>query len=101
MPIIRGEESEVRSALVIEEDQPYGLPHLPGPVRIRSLVSRYVRLTEIPAHGVCELYDWIADPGEMVNVASSDSDLLAKARELLLSESVALQDGSRVPFHAA
>lgn len=101
MPIIRDEESDVRNALVVEEDQPYGLPYLPGPVRIRSLVTRKVRLTEIPAHGICELYDRIADPGEIVNLASSDPDLLAKARELLLAESVALQDASRVPFHAA
>jgi arylsulfatase A-like enzyme len=99
--IIRGEAPSVRKALVVEEDQPYGLVDLPGPVRMRTLVTEDVRLTEIPARGIVELYDRRTDPQEIKNVAERDEALLAQSRELLLAEVVALQDGSRVPFHAA
>lgn len=101
VPIMSGDVSSVRDALVVEEDQPYGLASLPGPVRIRTLVGGDVRLTEIPNQGVVELFDLGADPEEARNLATTDPDFLAGARERLLAAIVDLQDGSSVPFHAA
>lgn len=101
MPIVRGEADRVRSAVLVEEDQPYGLSNLPGPIRMRTVVGPDVRLTEIPDRGLTELFDLTRDPDEEHNVSDSDPELLAKAREELLGLVIELQDGTRVPFHAA
>lgn len=101
VPVIQHRSASLRRGLVIEEDQPYGLVDLPGPVRIRTLISPDYRLTEIPGQGIAELFDLMVDPDEVRNIATSDGELLSTAREALLSEIVALQDDSQVPFHAA
>lgn len=102
-PVITGQPGWARSGLVIEEDQPFGLDGLPGPVRMRTLVTDELRLTEIPGHGITECFDLRDDPDEMINLAGSASDdpRVATGREGLLREVVALLDSSQVPFHAA
>lgn len=101
VPVMKGHSRSIRRALIIEEDQPYGLVDLPGPVRMRTLITSDIRLTEIPAQGISELFNLSNDPGETKNLATVDSELLSTAREVLLREIVALQDASQVPFHAA
>lgn len=89
--------------VAIEEDQPFGLDGLPGPVRIRTLVAPGFRITIIPGHGISELYDLAEDPRETDNLAGrpEGADLLARAQGALLEELVRLFDDSSMPFHAA
>jgi arylsulfatase A-like enzyme len=90
-------------ALIIEEDQPFGIDGLPGPVRFRTVVTSDFRLTQVAGKGVVELYDLRSDPLELVNLAHRDEGqaLLATARAALLEQVVLLLDDSIVPFHAA
>jgi arylsulfatase A-like enzyme len=102
-PVLRGEPGPDRHALLVEEDQPFGLDGLSGPVRIRTVITDRLRLTEIAGHGITELYDLIADPHERVNLAdeASAAALLAEGRAEMLAEVLRLIDDSTVPFHAA
>lgn len=101
MPLMKGDTRAVRGAVIVEEDQPYGLVDLPGPVRMRTVITPEFRLTEIPDHQVVELYDRRKDEHEVNNLAGKDPELLTLAREKMLAAIVALQDDSQVPFHAA
>jgi len=102
-PVLRGGAARVREAVLIEEDQPFGLDGLPGPVRIRTVITDRLRLTEISGHGITELYDLQADPGERTNLAAEPAaaELLAEGRAAMLAEVLRIIDDSRVPFHAA
>lgn len=102
VPVLRGEPGPHR-ALLVEEDQPFGLEGLPGPVRFRTVVTNDLRLTQIAGHGVTELYDLRTDPDEMCNLAHSPAaaDLLAEGKAAMLDEVLRLIDDSIVPFHAA
>lgn len=100
---LRGGPGPERAGLLVEEDQPFGLPGLPGPVRIRTIVTPTVRLTEIVDHDVTELYDLRGDPDECDNLAHEPraAQLLAEARAVMLAEVLRCADASTVPFHAA
>jgi arylsulfatase A-like enzyme len=102
VPLMHGEHGP-HEALVIEEDQPFGIEGLPGPVRFRTVVTPDYRFTQIAGQGITELYDLRADPQELVNLASSAdaADLLSSARAALLDQVVRLMDDSVIPFHAA
>ncbi len=102
-PDLRGSEAAHRHALVVEEDQPFGLDGLAGPVRIRTVVTDQLRLTEISGHGVTELYDLAVDPDERDNRAhrAESGELLAAGRAAMLTELIRLADDSTLPFHAA
>lgn len=101
--VVAGDPSEARNAVLIEEDQPFGLDGLPGPVRMRTVVTDRLRLTEIAGHGITELYDLVADPEECVNLAADPAAaaLLAEGRAAMLAEVLRIMDDSTVPFHAA
>ena len=102
-PLVQGQPLTARQRLLIEEDQPFGMDGLPGPVRMRTLVTDQFRLTEIPGHGITELYDLRTDPGESMNLAADPAavKLLAEARREMLDALVELVDSSTLPFHAA
>jgi len=92
-----------REAVLIEEDQPFGIGALGGPVRIRTVVTRDLRLTRIAGSPCAELYDLGLDPGEQVNIAESPeaAQLLARATSIMADELMSVADASVVPFHAA
>lgn len=78
------------TALLIEEDQPFSLPGLPAPVRIRTVISSEGRLTRYVGTQVSELYDHRSDPDELVNLAGTSQgreleyQLSAELGELLV-----------------
>ena len=92
VPLLRGEETVVRDSLVIEEDQPFGLPGLPAPVRMRSILTSTARLTRYFGTSTVELYDHVVDSGELHNVAGDPAyaGLLQELTETMLEEIMAL-----------
>jgi arylsulfatase A-like enzyme len=67
-PLLDGRAATLRSGLLVEEDQPFGVDGLPGPVRMRTLVTEDARLTLYADRPFGELYDRTSDPGEVVNL---------------------------------
>ncbi len=100
-PLLEGGSDSWRRAVLVEEDQPYGLESLPGPVRLRTVVTDALRYTRISGTDVAELYDLRADRDERVNVAASDPDLRHEADAVMVAELMRVVDDSHVPFHAA
>jgi arylsulfatase A-like enzyme len=102
-PLIDERNVPWRTSVLIEEDQPYGLDVLPGPVRIRTVVTDKVRYTRIAGNAGAELYDRQGDPGERVNLAAEpDAEALrTEANAAMVEELMRVADDSRVPFAAA
>lgn len=100
---IRGAGHSGRGAALIEEDQPFGIEGLAGPVRMRTVVTDRLRLTEIAGTGIYELYDLQADPDELHNLAGvpEAAGLLAEGRQVMLEQVLARLDAQTIPFHAA
>lgn len=100
---ISGPGEWARRGLIIEEDQPFGLQDLPGPVRMRTVITPDLRLTEVIHHGISECFDLRADPDETRNLVTEvgDPPLVETGRNAMLREVLELIDSSRVPFHAA
>ena len=65
----RGDNDGItRSAVLVEEDEVFGVEGLPAPVRMRTLVSDSARLTVYAGQPFGELYDLIDDPNETRNL---------------------------------
>jgi arylsulfatase A-like enzyme len=103
LPLMQGTAASWRASILVEEDQPYGLETLPGPVRLRTVITDALRYTRIAGTPISELYDLRADPGEMVNRANDPtaSELLSSATSVMVDELMRVVDDSKVPFHAA
>jgi arylsulfatase A-like enzyme len=103
VPLMNGNAAGWRSAILVEEDQPYGLPTLPGPVRLRTVVTDALRYTRIAGTPISELYDLSADPVEMSNRAEDPAaaPLRETANAVMVDELMRVVDDSKVPFHAA
>jgi hypothetical protein len=102
-PILRGGPDVHRSALLVEEDQPFGLPGLPGPVRMRTVITSEGRLTRYFGTSQAELYDHSADPGELENLAAlpEHRELEQRLTEALVAEMAGLADEGTAPTAAA
>lgn len=100
---LAGHPSFTRRGVLVEEDQPFGLEGLAGPVRMRTLITPMLRMTEIADHGVTELYDLRVDPHESWNIAGDEAAhaLLDQARQEMLAQVLGTLDESSLPFHAA
>lgn len=103
VPLLDGQAEGIRSRLLIEEDQPFGLAGMPGPVRMRTLLTESARLTVYGRSGVRELYDHNSDPDELVNLADEieGRELLHATTRDLADELIELADnGIRPPASA-
>jgi arylsulfatase A-like enzyme len=103
LPVLRGDTQTHRAAVLIEEDQPFGLPALPGPVRMRTVITEEGRLTRYFGGGESELYHHISDPGELANLAGLPErrELERRLTEALLVEMASLADEGTAPTAAA
>jgi arylsulfatase A-like enzyme len=99
VPLLRGEASVHRRALIVEEDQPFGLDGLPAPVHIRSVITPEARYTRYFGTDAEELYLLDSDPEEAHNLAARPGceEVVERMRQLMLDELLALTDhGVRV-----
>lgn len=102
-PMLEGGSENLRDAVLIEEDQPFGLPGLPAPVRMRTLVTEEGRLTLYAGQTFGELYDRRTDPEERRNLwdAGEGRDLRARLHEQLVREMAAVDDFGIRPLAGA
>ncbi|WP_420178378.1 sulfatase [Paenarthrobacter sp. TA1.8] len=103
VPLLLGDTEHHREALLVEEEQPFGLEGLPGPVRMRSVITAEGRLTRYFGTEIAELYDHNTDPGELVNRAGDPEFAPLEDRLLraMLDEMAALTDRGTAPTAAA
>ncbi len=103
LPVMQGSARDWRQALLIEEDQPFGLETLPGPVRLRTVITDALRYTRLAGTTISELYDLDSDPSELVNKADdpASAQLRAAADAVMVNQLMSVVDDSKVPFHAA
>ena len=92
-----------RDAVLVEEDQPFGVAGLPAPVRMRTLITREARLTRYVGTDITELYDLRRDPEERHNVAGlpEAAELEARMTARLADELALLAETGRAPTAAA
>lgn len=93
----------VRTGILVEEDQPYGIDGMPGPVRMRTLITDEFRITRYAGLDAGELYDLRADPNETTNLFTDEAaaTLRARADSALADALMHSFDDSVVPFDAA
>ena len=101
VPALHGRHTPWRSGVLVEEDQPYAIDGLPAPVRMRTVITDELRLTEIAGQPQAQLIDLVTDPQELHNVADTDPALLSRGRQALIDQLMAVADATTVPFHAA
>lgn len=103
VPLLEGATEQHRDALLVEEEQPFGLPGLPGPVRMRTVITPEGRLTRYFGTDLAELYDHRTDPGELTNRAGDPAfaELEDRLLRTMLEEMAALTDEGTAPTAAA
>jgi arylsulfatase A-like enzyme len=103
VPLLHGAAEGHREALLVEEEQPFGLDGLPGPVRMRTIITAEGRLTKYFGTGMAELYDHRTDPGELLNRAGDPAFAGLELRLLraMLDEMAAVADEGTAPTAAA
>lgn len=95
------ESKNWRQALVIEEDQPFGIAGLPGPVKMRTLVTPDYRFTVYGGTGQVELYDRSHGSSDLKNIVHDAELEKAEAYERLTHELIALTETGLGPLAGA
>jgi arylsulfatase A-like enzyme len=97
-PVLAGDESDRRSAVLIEEDGHAPTFGLKVPVRARTVVTERHRLTIYDHAGWAEMYDLQADPDELDNLIARPDAAAVRAGlyERLATELMLADD--RAPF---
>lgn len=103
VPVLQGSAVHHREAVLVEEEQPFGLEGLPGPVRMRTVITAEGRLTRYFGTDVTELYDHRVDPGELENQAGNPAyaDLENRLLRRMLEEMASLAEQGTAPTAAA
>lgn len=103
VPLLTQPATRLRDNVLVEEDEVFGLTGLPGPIRMRTLITDNARLTTYAGQDGGELFDLSDDRSEMNNLWERDSartrraELMEKLNQTMLS---AMEDGV-VPTHTA
>jgi arylsulfatase A-like enzyme len=102
-PLLEHTAHTLRERVLIEEDQPFGIPGLPGPVRIRTLVTEDARLSVYANRDFGELYDHSLDPQETTNLyGEAEADFLkANLTAQMAQELIRLDDMGTAPIASA
>lgn len=90
-----------RTALLIEEDQPFGIEGLPGPVKIRTLVTPDYRFTIYGDSGQAELYDRTNGPSDLKNLYGDAVLERGEAYARLAHELIELSENGIAPIAGA
>lgn len=67
VPVLADPTTTVRDHIVVEEDEPFDLAQLGGPLRMRTLISPGSRLSIYRGSENGEMFDFLEDPDEMEN----------------------------------
>ena len=102
-PILAGEIATHRDAVLVEEDQPFGVDGLQAPVRMRTLITDEGRMTRYHGESFGELYLSTDDPDEEHNrFADPTVDAVERGfRDRLFDEMLTLADEGARMFHGA
>lgn len=102
-PLLEQTADTLRERVLIEEDQPFGIVGLPGPVRIRTLVTEHARLSIYANREFGELYDHSLDPEERTNLYAEPAaePLKADLTAQLAQELIRLDDMGTAPVASA
>ncbi|WP_317493641.1 sulfatase-like hydrolase/transferase [Haloechinothrix sp. LS1_15] len=102
-PLLSEPTRRLREALLVEEDEIFGLPGLPGPIRMRTLLTGQARLTTYAGQQAGELFDLVDDPLEMTNRWDADRSrtLRSDMSELLNQTMMSYMDEGVAPTHTA
>ncbi len=103
LPLIDNPGRSLRDALLIEEDQIFGVEGLPAPIRMRTVVTDRFRYTRYAGQQHGELFDRSSDPAELDNIfgMAAAGSLQRELTERLVAELLASADEARAPTHMA
>jgi hypothetical protein len=90
-----------RTALVVEEDQPFGIEGLPGPVKIRTLITPDYRFTLYGGTDQAELYDRSEGNKDLENIYSEANLERSEAYKRLTHELINLTEEGIAPLAGA
>lgn len=102
-PLLTGEKTRLREAVLVEEEQPFSLSGLPAPVRMRTVITEEGRMTIYFGTDELEVYDHRSDPHELVNVAfdPTASGLRHRLESAMLQSMAGVLDDGIAPTAAA
>lgn len=90
-----------RNALLIEEDQPFGIEGLPGPIKIRTLVTEDYRFTVYGGTDQAELYDRRSGKEDTENLIHDAESERNEAYKRLAHELINLTEEGIAPLAGA
>lgn len=103
LPLIGDPRRSLRDALLIEEDQIFGVAGLPAPIRMRTVLTERYRYTRYAGQQHGELFDRSRDSEELENLfgVASAASLQRELTECLVEELLGAADEARAPTHMA